>query len=426
MFSSPISDNTTVARNLLLNLCLYPWYLALTFESFSSAVWYLYLFSYKGLSLGEMAWLTLLGDGLIVLAEVPTGWLADRLGRRLSMLMGILAQAASAALFIFGHDFATFWLAMAVCGLGDTLRGGADEALLYDSCVASRSESRYAASLGHAVFVASVVGAAAMILGGWIATVLSWELPFWIEIGFSALGFITVWRMVEPPRAGSTRSASSAITARPPRRPIWAAVAPVAVFATLVSVVPELAHFHLPAELNTTAGFTPLHLGLLFAVLELTQGWGSKYASRLTQRTFGTWFAVLAGISAVAYAAIAARSVLPAVFGIALYLLARAAIDFSAGVLAPLISLETNRRTPNNIRATSLSVVRAGQRLLPLGLLPLSASLILSRGYALGHLAVVLALLPLLALAVLWLVRTSSAGNCSHTTAGEDRELQGL
>lgn len=62
-------------RSLDLNLRLYPWYLCLIWEGLSNAVWYLYLFSFKGLSLGEMAWLTLLGDGVIAFAEVPTGWI---------------------------------------------------------------------------------------------------------------------------------------------------------------------------------------------------------------------------------------------------------------------------------------------------------------------------------------------------------------
>ena len=46
-----------------------------------------------------------------------------------------LAYLLSAVLFIFGDSFITFWLAMAVCGLGDTFRSGADQALLYDSCL---------------------------------------------------------------------------------------------------------------------------------------------------------------------------------------------------------------------------------------------------------------------------------------------------
>ena len=60
---SASSVNARIARNLRL----YPWYLASTWEGVSNAVWFLYLFAYKGLSLEQMAWLVLLG-GLVGLA----------------------------------------------------------------------------------------------------------------------------------------------------------------------------------------------------------------------------------------------------------------------------------------------------------------------------------------------------------------------
>jgi len=50
-----------------------------------------------------------------------------------------------------------------------------------------------------------------------------------------------------------------------------------------------------------------------------------------------------------------------------------------------------------------LSVVNSGRRLLPLGLLPLSAMLVTEHGYFAGHGMLLVGLAPLAVVATLWL-----------------------
>jgi len=387
------------------NLRLYPWYEAATWEGISAAVWYLYLFSYKGLSLAEMAWLLLLGEGVIVLAEVPTGWFADRLGRRLSMLTGIFFQALSAVLFIFGDSFITFWLALAVCGLGDTFRSGADQALLYDSCLATNQRERFRPLYANAVFIATIVMVISEIAGGWIAVNVSWELPFWLEIGFSAFGFIAVWQMLEPPRIDRSVEAEAPSQDAPHngrRKPgwmLWWRLMPLLAFAALIEVVPELANFHLPAELATELGLTPWHLGFMLAGFELLQGFGGKLAGHRRFSEPQRWLPWIAAGLMVCFALFSLRVWL----GLAVYIIARAGIDFLFGLSGPLISEEANRRAHSAVRATALSVVNAGRRLIPLGLLPLSAFLVGRLTYAPAYLVMLAGLAIPLVLAVVWL-----------------------
>ena len=76
------------------------------------------------------------------LFEVPTGALADHLGRKASLALGSLLGAIGAFLYTSRPDFWVFIAAEAVFALAFTFYSGADEALAYDSLkVAGKASS---------------------------------------------------------------------------------------------------------------------------------------------------------------------------------------------------------------------------------------------------------------------------------------------
>lgn len=404
---------------LARNLKLYPWFLAFTYESFSNAVWYLYLYSFKGIGLLELAWLTLLGDGVIAAAEVPTGWLADRIGRRRSMLLGIGLQISSFLLFIYGNSFAAFWLAMAICGLGDTFRNGADRALLYDSALALDQSARYRQLVGHGTFVATIVFVFAGLIGGWLATRVSWYLPFWCDIGSSLVGLVLTLLMREAPQpadvaetaADSEPAASDA--AQPPQLAVrrsrgLLALAPLLLLAMVFGIAPELSHFHLPAELEGGIAVTPLTLAWLYGGFELLQALGAKLGG--SPRWHGTRTLVAGTLLMALLLGLAALRQLGGLPTLLLYLLARAAIDLLYGLAEPLFSEEINRRVPSRVRATALSWLNAVGHILPLGLLPLSAKLVEARSFAAMYVGFGAGALLLGLLCGMWVLRSDAPG----------------
>ena len=71
------------------------------------SIWVLYLKDMRGFSLTQIAILEALFWGAAVLAEVPTGAVADRFGRKVSLALG--AGSTAIAVLVFG--FATsYWL----------------------------------------------------------------------------------------------------------------------------------------------------------------------------------------------------------------------------------------------------------------------------------------------------------------------------
>src|SRR5439155_18646368 len=83
------------------------------------------------------------GDLAIAALEIPTGWLADRCGHRLSLIAGSLAQVAGVVLCWLGEGVVGLLSAILLVALGDTLRSGADQALLYRSCLALYREPHF-------------------------------------------------------------------------------------------------------------------------------------------------------------------------------------------------------------------------------------------------------------------------------------------
>jgi MFS family permease len=118
----------------------------------------------------------------MVLFEVPTGIVADTVGRRASYLLGTVTLAVSTLLYVLLWQVeAPFWewaVASLLIGLGFTFFSGAVEAWLVDALTATGFTGELETVFGRG----QVVGGAAMltgsVAGGFIAQQASLGLPF--------------------------------------------------------------------------------------------------------------------------------------------------------------------------------------------------------------------------------------------------------
>ncbi len=86
----------------------------------------------RGLGFDQVMVLAAIYSGVVVLIEVPTGAIADRLGRRQSMMAGALAMVASCLVAYSAHSFAVFAIAEVLAATSMALCSGADSAYLFD------------------------------------------------------------------------------------------------------------------------------------------------------------------------------------------------------------------------------------------------------------------------------------------------------
>lgn len=133
-----------------------------------------------------------------VLAEVPTGALADRFPRRWALAAGALVQSLGFALWMVVPSFTGFAAGFVLWGLGGSLISGAQEALLYDDLVAVGSEDAYPAALGLVTAAGLVAQVPAALTATALFVVGGYELTGWVSV---ALCVATAWlalRLPEP------------------------------------------------------------------------------------------------------------------------------------------------------------------------------------------------------------------------------------
>lgn len=181
------------------NLRLYPWY-NVALESLFWAPVFILLFSSK-LSASDVLLLESLYYVAVVLLEIPTGFISDKIGRRFSLLVAAAFIGVSNLLFFVGQDFAVFLAAKVLMAFGFTCKSGTDASFHYDTHQALGRTDGFGdaeAKVSSWTFRGS---AAAALLGGLVG-MTSLAIPFAITsaTAFAAFGLMAM--CVEPTRFG--------------------------------------------------------------------------------------------------------------------------------------------------------------------------------------------------------------------------------
>lgn len=113
------------------NIRLYPWFRFFQNLLFWQAIWFLYF--QKELSAAEAILLYIAYDISTTVLEVPSGYMSDRLGRRITLIVSSLSGLAGTALLALGDSFAAFATGQVLLGAGMAFASGTDTALLYES-----------------------------------------------------------------------------------------------------------------------------------------------------------------------------------------------------------------------------------------------------------------------------------------------------
>jgi MFS family permease len=136
----------------------------------------------------------------MVIFEVPTGIVADTVGRRASYLLGTVTLAASTLLYVLLWQVeAPFWewaVASLLLGLGFTFFSGAVEAWLVDALTATgfTGEMESVFGRGQVVMGAAMLGGS--VAGGFIAQQTSLGVPFVLRGAVLAIMFVVAFRLM--------------------------------------------------------------------------------------------------------------------------------------------------------------------------------------------------------------------------------------
>ncbi len=150
----------------------------------------------------------------MVIFEIPTGVVADVVGRRASYLWGTVTLGVTTALYLaLWAVSGPLWLwviVSALLGLGFTFFSGATEAWLVDALTATGGEGQMEEIFGRA----AVVGGGAMLVGsvaGGALAQLGLAIPYVLRSALLLVTFVLAWRWMhdigfEPERSQSLRT----------------------------------------------------------------------------------------------------------------------------------------------------------------------------------------------------------------------------
>lgn len=330
-------------------------------------IWVIYLQEDRGLTLGQVTamegpfWLAM------VLLEVPTGAIADRFGRKTSLVTGAWVYAIAVLVFALAGNYPLLFASYMAFALAMTLFSGADSALFYDSLKSVGRENDYQRLWGFAWAVQSGAAAVAIFIAGPAAAWAGLQAPILFDAGIAVLAALLALSLAEPPHheagthqvgmvAGMVRAAKLTWHTRTLRLVLFfGSFVTAGAVATDVLVQPFLRSHDI-----SIGWFGPMLLAHSLAATV------AALAANRVQNAMG-WRSLLVLLLATILVPLSLLAVLDTAWVFAAYLVLGAA----AGLQEPILSDFMNRRVPSNLRATALSLRSLSFSLVLAALLPI-------------------------------------------------------
>ena len=311
----------------------------------------------KQMSPATVAAVLAAGDLALMCLELPTGWFADRYGHRASLIVGSFVQAIGMLWCWLGEGVSGLITASVLVALGDGFRSGANQALLYRTCLALDREDDFlqVEAKSEAVALGSLV--VLVLAGGVIVHTGGFAVGWLAETMLSVIGLAIACAMVEPPASADPASEHRPANDGPPirYRSLAVSILPAALLGGAASAASFLA--------QTTGAGSPATVTALVAALTAAEAGGCAIASRLPPTTSRNQFRLVALGSMLCIVA----AVMPAaVFIVALVL------AFLMGIVVPLRAAAIQRLASDSIRARAASAASACDMAVSIIVLPLA------------------------------------------------------
>jgi MFS family permease len=161
----------------------------------------------RGMTDSQVWILSALYSVILIITEVPTGVLSDRLGRRWAMMAGAVTMVAASLTFYFAHSFALFAVANGLSAVSLSLCSGTDSAYLFDLLHDNGLGHEYPAREGTASVWHLCGNTMAFAAGGFLGA-YDLSLPYLATAGVASVAFVVALSMREGRAAPRTSGMS--------------------------------------------------------------------------------------------------------------------------------------------------------------------------------------------------------------------------
>lgn len=304
----------------------------------------------KGLNFSQITLLQSFSAIGIVLFEVPTGAVADLLGRKKSLLMGSVIMSISLMFYALGNSFLYFAIAEILFALGFTLKSGADTSLLYDSLKFSGREEDFKNLMGKYNFISILMQVPGSIMAGYLYEI-NINLPFIISAIFMIITFVIITFFEEPEdreiknknqRTYFEQIKDSALYIKNHEK-----IKGIMVF-TVVFYIFFRAGFWMFQPYMKASGVPVVAFGWIFALFNLVAAFSSAKSAWIMDKTKPKTLIFIAGLIIVSFLGMGFVKVWIGTVFILLQQMAR-------GIYKPTVNKYLNKHIESDMRATILS-----------------------------------------------------------------------
>ena len=193
----PAPDNDNRERRLRRNPALLCVHEALMMSLFPMAVLTIFQHDHLGLSMAEIMIVQASFGGALALLEFPSGYLADRIGYRPTMILASVVSIAAWGLYCYATGFWSVIAAELLMGVSLSLVSGTNSAMLYESLDEQGRAGDFARWFGRKRFWAQLAEGSSALAAGLLFAV-SVRLPFQIMVVIWVINFGVALALVEP------------------------------------------------------------------------------------------------------------------------------------------------------------------------------------------------------------------------------------
>ncbi len=315
-------------------------------------------FQSKGLSMQEVFSLQALFGLVVLLTEVPSGYLADVLGRKNTLVVGVVIAALGHSSLLVAEGFWTLAVFEVLLGLSHSLISGADLALLYDTELAlGQSEEQQRQVVGKLysarTFSEALAGlgcTAVLVWAGFTELIYLQVLVGWIPV-------LLVLRLVEPPGKRLEGGSHAENMVQIMRYLLnHSAVLRLVLLALSIWSLTTFYAVWLLQKLWQIQGIELAHFGYLWGGLTLLAAVAGRWAHKAEEVLGARTVLALIGLApALGYLGMESLGVVGGLLASTTFFIAR---GFGLVILRDAL----NKRVPSEFRATANSIASFGFR----------------------------------------------------------------
>jgi len=287
----------------------------------------------------------------MTISEIPTGAIADLLGKKKTLTLSFLLEAVGGFLMAFAPNFPVLCFSVFVMCIGGTLYSGTMEALIYDSLLEVKENHHYGKVIANIGTIQLISPAVCSIIGGFIYS-LNPSLPFIANSVCYTIGFFLTFLLTEP--LIDTEKFSLAVFVKQTKQgfkqltktlEIKRQVILLLSVATIIVIADEMLNGLLAVEF----GFNEKQVGILWSAIYIVSALASQLTPRIKKEFGGNVSLLIIGfLTALSFLVSPFLGIM--IGGISLTLRA----SFQA-VYMNLTSIAINENTESKYRATTLS-----------------------------------------------------------------------